>query len=194
MTALLFVLGTICGVVASTSSFSLLYMGPSSHNSISSSPLLLEAVPSAQHVADIICRLNGQPPILLEDLVDLPHLDILHGKHAPIVLELHNAGKYFISYRIINRYLRFLFLDLPKEAVSILQIHSNEAGVSAPSLQAVAASLLAHGTPLDSHVAAVGLDHLLSFLGKLTHDLFVDQRYCGSTSVGPSSSDHPPRD
>jgi hypothetical protein len=76
--------------VSTASKFSVYYVGPDSSSSLIS--LTASSSPSPEHLADIVCRLNGLPPILIENKINMPQLDILLGKHTPLIIELTDAG------------------------------------------------------------------------------------------------------
>ena len=84
-------------VTSALSTFSLLYLGPDSAHSMQS--LTLHSPPSVEHVADIVCRLHGLPPLLAEDHLNLPQIDVLLGKHSPLLVDLLDQGEVHSSRR-----------------------------------------------------------------------------------------------
>ena len=78
-------------VTRSESLFSMLYLGPDSSQSLHH--LSIHTQPSTEQLADIVCRLNGLPPLLMEDRVNMPQLDILLGTHSPLIVEVTDRGE-----------------------------------------------------------------------------------------------------
>ena len=92
-------------LTSAASAFSMLYLGPESSHSLQ--PLHIHSQPSTEQLADIVCRLNGLPPLLIEDQVNMPQLDILLGKHSPIVVEVKDQGR--LSLVLFNKMGNYTF-------------------------------------------------------------------------------------
>ena len=94
----------------SASTYSISYSGLDSSSTIKrdgSAAISVEGALSARHVADIICRLNGLPPLIEEAAIRMPSLDTSLGTFTPLIVEVKNAGTSAMLY--LSSSLKWLY-------------------------------------------------------------------------------------
>ena len=85
----------LCASSASASTYSISYSGLDSSSTIKrdgSTAVSVQGALSARHVADMICRLNGLPPLIEEAAVRMPYLDSSFGTFTPLIVEVKSSG------------------------------------------------------------------------------------------------------